>query len=46
MKNQVSNTKRTVDRRSFMKSGLLTGGAATVSVGLLANGTSAHANLG
>jgi TAT (twin-arginine translocation) pathway signal sequence len=33
MKNQVSNTKRTVDRRSFMKSGLLAGGAATVGVG-------------
>ena len=46
MKNQVSNTKRTVDRRSFMKSGLLTGGAATVGVGLLANGTSAHAQFG
>src|SRR3984885_3421265 len=46
MKNQVSNTKRAVDRRSFMKSGLLAGGAATVGVGLLANGTSAHAQLG
>src|SRR5271163_1550543 len=46
MKNQTSNTKRTVDRRSFMKSGLLTGGAATVGVGLLANGTSAHAQFG
>jgi hypothetical protein len=46
MKNQVSNTKRTVDRRSFMKSGLLTGGAATVGVGLLANGTSVHAQFG
>ena len=46
MKNQVSNTKRTVDRRSFMKSGLLAGGAATVGVALLANGTSAHAQFG
>src|SRR5271156_454011 len=46
MKNQVSNNKRTVDRRSFMKSGLLTGGAATVGVGLLANGTLAHAQFG
>src|ERR1700722_17673634 len=46
MKNQVSNTKRAVDRRSFMKSGLLAGGAATVGVGLLANGTSAHAQFG
>src|SRR5271167_1056485 len=46
MKNQVSNNKRTVDRRSFMKSGLLAGGAATVGVGLLANGTLAHAQFG
>src|SRR5271163_4552984 len=46
MKNQVSNTKRAVDRRSFMKNGLLAGGAATVGVGLLANGTSAHAQFG
>jgi len=43
MKNPVSNTKRPVDRRSFMKSGLLAGGAATIGVGLLANGTSARA---
>jgi hypothetical protein len=43
MKNPVSNTKRPVDRRSFMKSGLLAGGAATVGVGLIANGTSARA---
>ena len=43
MENPGSNTKRPVDRRSFMKSGLLAGGAATVGVGLLANGTSAHA---
>jgi hypothetical protein len=39
MGNPVSNTKRAVDRRSFMKSGLLAGGAATVGAGLLANGT-------
>jgi hypothetical protein len=38
-----SNSKRPVDRRSFMKSGLLAGGAAAVGAGLLANGTSAHA---
>ena len=43
MKNPASNTKRPFDRRSFMKSGLLAGGAATVGVGLLANGTSARA---
>src|SRR5271156_2400550 len=39
MGNPVSNTKRAVDRRSFVKSGLLAGGAATVGAGLLANGT-------
>jgi hypothetical protein len=38
MKNPVSNTMRPVDRRSFMKNGLLAGGA-----GLLANGTSTGA---
>jgi hypothetical protein len=43
MKNPLSNTKRSVDRRSFMKNGLLTGGAAAVGAGLLANGTSARA---
>jgi hypothetical protein len=43
MENPVNNIKRPVDRRSFMKSGLLAGGAATVGVGLLANGTSARA---
>ena len=43
MENPVSNTKRSVDRRSFMKSGLLAGGAATVGAGLLANASSARA---
>jgi hypothetical protein len=43
MKNTLSNTKRPVDRRSFMRSGLLAGGAATVGVGLLSNATSARA---
>src|SRR6202041_2121574 len=43
MKNPVSNTRRPVDRRSFMKSGLLAGGAAAVGAGLLANGTPARA---
>jgi hypothetical protein len=37
-----SKFKRPVDRRSFMKGGLLAGGAA-VGAGLLANGSSAHA---
>jgi hypothetical protein len=40
-----SNFKHPVDRRSFMKGGLLAGGAA-VGAGLLANGTSAHAQFG
>ncbi len=43
MKNPVSNNRRPVDRRSFMRSGLLAGGAAAVGAGLLANGTSARA---
>ena len=46
MENPVSKTKRPVDRRSFMKSGLLTGGAAAVGAGLLAKGTSARAQKG
>ncbi|MGC1361105.1 MAG: hypothetical protein WA826_08015, partial [Silvibacterium sp.] len=37
------NLKRPFDRRSFMKSGLLAGGAATVGAGLLSHGTSALA---
>jgi hypothetical protein len=43
MENPVSKTKHPVDRRSFMKTGLLTGGAAAVGAGMLANGTSARA---
>jgi hypothetical protein len=46
MEKPVSNTKRPVNRRSFMKSGLLTGGAAAVGAGLLAKGTSARAQKG
>src|SRR6201996_7464571 len=46
MENPVSKTKRPVDRRSFMKSGLLTGGAAVAGAGLLAKGTSARAQKG
>ena len=45
MANGANTLKRSVDRRSFMKSGLLAGGAATVGVGLLANGTSARAEV-
>jgi len=36
------STTRSVDRRSFVKNGLLAGSAATVGVGLLANTTSAQ----
>jgi hypothetical protein len=43
VENPVNNNKRSVNRRSFMKSGLLASGAATVSAGLLANSPSAHA---
>ena len=46
MENPVNNTKRSVDRRTFMRSGLLAGGAATVGVGLLANASSARAEGG
>jgi hypothetical protein len=43
MKNSLDNTKRSVDRRSFMRGGLLAGGAAAVGVGLSSNATSARA---
>jgi hypothetical protein len=43
MKKPASNMNGSVDRRSFMKSGLLAGGAAAVGAGLLANGTPARA---
>jgi Ferritin-like domain len=43
MENQMGSVKRRVNRRSFMKSGLLAGGAATVGAGWLASGTSAGA---
>src|ERR1700677_3448033 len=42
MKKSANTTTRSVDRRSFMKSGLLAGGAAAVGVGLLANKSSAQ----
>jgi hypothetical protein len=43
MEKPANTIKRSVDRRSFMKSGLLAGGAAAVGAGLLANGTPARA---
>ena len=43
MKNPISNSKHAVDRRSFIKNGLLAGGAATIGAGLLANGKLASA---
>jgi hypothetical protein len=46
MENPVSKIKRPVDRRSFMKSGLLTGGAATIGASLLAKGTPVRAQKG
>jgi len=46
MENPVSNTRRSVDRCSFMRSGLLAGGAATVGAGLFASATSARAQDG
>src|SRR5580658_8682760 len=42
MENPVNSIKRPVNRRSFVKNGLLAGGAATVGVGLLANKSSAQ----
>jgi len=43
MKKPISTSGRPVDRRSFMRSGLLAGGAAAVGAGLLANSRSARA---
>lgn len=43
MRKPVSATGVGVNRRSFMKTGLLAGGAAAVSTGLLTNATAAHA---
>ena len=43
MNDSLNDTKNPLDRRSFMRSGLLASGAATIGVGLLANGTSARA---
>lgn len=46
MENPISNSRRSVDRRSFMRTGLLAGGAATIGAGLLANATTAQAQDG
>jgi Ferritin-like domain len=43
MKNSVTANRSAVNRRSFMKSGLMAGGAATLSAGLLSNSDSARA---
>jgi hypothetical protein len=45
MKEEVlsASTRRSVDRRSFLKSGLVAGGAVAVGAGLLSNGTLARA---
>jgi hypothetical protein len=44
MENPVSKAKRTVDRRSFMKTGLAAGGAATIGGGFLASAIEAKAD--
>jgi hypothetical protein len=46
MEQSMKNIKQPVDRRSFMKSGLLAGGAATIGAGLLSNGVLARAQDG
>jgi len=46
MNGSKNYTRSPLDRRSFMRSGLLAGGAATIGAGLLANGTMAHAQNG
>ncbi len=43
MNDSLKDNKNPLDRRSFMRSGLLASGAATIGVGLLANGTSVRA---
>ena len=46
MNGSKNHTKNPLDRRSFMRSGLLAGGAVTIGAGLLANGTPAQAQDG
>lgn len=43
MEQSMKSTTHPLDRRSFMRSGLLAGGAATISAGLLSNGALARA---
>jgi Ferritin-like domain len=43
MNGSKNDIKNPLDRRSFMRNGLLAGGAATIGAGLLANGTLSHA---
>jgi hypothetical protein len=43
MEDVTKIAKKSLDRRSFMRSGLLAGGAATIGAGMLAKGTSVHA---
>ncbi len=43
MEDVTKNAKKSLDRRSFMRSGLLAGGAATIGAGMLAKGTSVRA---
>jgi len=43
MSNAASNMNRPVDRRSFMRTGLLAGGAVTIGAGLTTNGSEARA---
>jgi hypothetical protein len=43
MENPVGKAKRAVDRRSFIKTGLVAGGAATIGGGLLASAVPARA---
>ncbi|MGD0891667.1 MAG: hypothetical protein ABR923_09050 [Terracidiphilus sp.] len=46
MKDSIKNGRNSLDRRSFMRSGLLAGGAATIGAGMLTNATSARAEIG
>ena len=43
MEDSRKDSKKSLDRRSFMRSGLLAGGAATIGAGMLANGNLARA---
>lgn len=43
MEDSTKNSKKSLDRRSFMRSGLLAGGAVTIGAGMLANETLARA---